>query len=149
MKVTLQRRSCFLSHSSDTSEQATHSLSSRTFIGYFQICFVNLWVRSFSFPEPTPICPRGVRIALTSFQGLTRVSPLVPCLWSGPLGGDLRFMTSPQEGQYDRSISSCQGITRVSTAGSTQGSLSNAPLVWLYTLKRSTNVVTFIVIKSC
>ena len=46
--------------------------------------------------------------------------PPVPCLWSGSLGGDPRCMTLPREGECDRSISSCQGLTRVSTAGSTR-----------------------------
>ena len=35
-----------------------------------------------------------------------------------------------REGEGDRSISSCQGLTRVSTAGLTQGSLSNATTIY-------------------
>ena len=45
--------------------------------------------------------PRYIRIALTSFQGLTRVSPSTMtwlCLWSWSLGPDpIRCMTSPRE----------------------------------------------------
>ena len=49
--------------------------------GTFWVRFTHcglFWVRSFSFPGSTPVCPRCVRIALTSFQGLTRVSHQCP-----------------------------------------------------------------------
>ena len=77
-------------------------------------------VRPFSFPGSTPVCPARCS---NSFDGGHPGQPPVPCLWSGHL--DLRCMPSPREGECDRSISSCQGLTRVSTAGSTQRSLSN------------------------
>ena len=72
------------------------------------------WVYSFSFPESTPVCPRCVRIALTSFQGLTRVSPQCPACRVGHLG-----VTWGACRHHERAISSCQGLTRVSSAGST------------------------------
>ena len=53
--------------------------------------------RSFSFPGSTPVCPRCVRIALTSFQGLTRVSPQCPACGVGHLGAGPRCMTSLRE----------------------------------------------------
>ena len=50
-----------------------------------QMMYKNHWVRSFSFPGSTPVCPRCVRIALTSFQGLTRVGPQWPACAVGQL----------------------------------------------------------------
>ena len=44
------------------------------------------WVRSFSFPGSTPVCPWCVRKALTSFQGFTRGSPQCPACGVGQLG---------------------------------------------------------------
>ena len=72
--------------------------------------------------------PQSAPVRLNSFDGAHPGQPPVPCSWSGSLGGDLRCMLSPQEGECDRSISSWQGLTRVSTVGSTLGSLSNAPI---------------------
>ena len=74
--------------------------------------------RSFSFPGSTPACPRYIRIAL--IPGAHPGRPPVLCLWSGSLRGDPRCMTS--QGECDRSISAWQGLTRMSTAGLTQGS---------------------------
>ena len=51
------------------------------------------------------------------FLGTHPGQPPVPCWWSGSLGGDLTCMPSPREGECDRSLSSCQGLTRLSTAG--------------------------------
>ena len=73
--------------------------------------------------------PWSAPVRSNSFDGAHPGQPPVPCLWSGSLGVDLRCMPSPREGECDLSISSCQGLTRVSIAGSTQGSLSNAPYV--------------------
>ena len=46
-----------------------------------------IWVRSFSLPGSTPVvCPPYVRIASTSIQGLTRVSPQCPACGVGHFG---------------------------------------------------------------
>ena len=63
--------------------------------------------------------PRSATVRWNSFDGAHQGQPTVPCLWSGSPGGDLSYMPSPREGECDRSISCCQGLTRVSTAGST------------------------------
>ena len=55
--------------------------------------------------------PRSAPVHPNSYDGAHLGQPQVPCLWSGSLGGDLRCMPSPQEGECDRSISSCQGLT--------------------------------------
>ena len=39
------------------------------------------------------------------------------CLWSGSLGGDLRCLPSPREGECGRSISFCQGPTEWALRG--------------------------------
>ena len=81
-----------------------------------------------SFPWSSPVCPRYVRIALKSFQGLTLVSPKCPACGTGHLGlarGAWRHHVRAT----NRSISSFRRLTAVSTAGSTRGSLSNAPIV--------------------
>ena len=85
-----------------------------------------LLARSISFPGSTPICLRYVRIALTSFQGLTRVGRKCPAWGTGRLGlaqGAWRHhdRASDRSNPMHR-ISSCQWLTRMSTAGSTQGS---------------------------
>ena len=64
--------------------------------------------------------PRYVRRALTSFQGLTWVSPKCPACGVGHFGAAPRCMTPPREGKCDRSISSCQGLTQVSTTSQGQ-----------------------------
>ena len=43
-------------------------------------------VRSMSFPRVNPVCPRYIRIALTSFRGLNQVSPQCPACGNGHLG---------------------------------------------------------------
>ena len=84
------------------------------------------WMRSISFPRVDPhLPPVRSNSFYTSFQGLTRVNPKCPTCGVGHLGlawGAWRH----HERVSERSISSCQGLTRMSTAGSTQGSLSNA-----------------------
>ena len=81
-----------------------------------------------SFTKVSVVCrmvaPGLPLVRLNSFDvipGAHPGQPPVPCLWSGSLGGDLRCMASPREGECDRFISSCRGLTRVSTAGNTQG----------------------------
>ena len=59
--------------------------------------------------------PQYVPIALTSFQGLTRVGPQCPACGVGHLGVT-RGACRHHERVSDRSSSSCQGLTRVSTA---------------------------------
>ena len=54
----------------------------------------------YSYPGSTPVCPRYFQIALTSFQGLTRVSPNCPACGVGHLGAGPRCMTSPREGEW-------------------------------------------------
>ena len=70
----------------------------------------------------TPVCPRYVRKALTSFQGLSWVSPKCPAWGAGHLGL-ARGAWRHHERMSDPSISSCQWLTRMSTSGSTQGKL--------------------------
>ena len=68
--------------------------------------------------------PRSDPVRSNSFDvipGAHPGEPQVPCFWNWSLGGDLVCMPSPRE-VSDRSICSCRGLTRVSTAGSTQGS---------------------------
>ena len=45
-----------------------------------------LWVHSISFPGSTPVCPQYVLIALTSFEGLTRISPKCSACGTGHWG---------------------------------------------------------------
>ena len=55
-----------------------------TFFAYYTGCYR---VRSMSFPGSTLVCPgMYVQIALTSFQGPTRVSPNCPVCGTGHLG---------------------------------------------------------------
>ena len=63
-------------------------------------------------------------IRLTSFQGLTRVRPQCPASGIGHLGL-ARGAWRHHERVSDRWISSCQGLTGVSTVGSIQGSYRN------------------------
>ena len=87
-------------------------LISRVHVPMFHIFSIYGCVRlaSLGRPRATPLRSNS----LASFQGLTWVSFQCPAwgvvTWGWP------------EVRCDRSISSCQGLTRVSTAGSTQGS---------------------------
>ena len=76
------------------------------------------------------LCPprfaQYVRIALTSFQGLTRFSPPSQCPASGVGHFGVTWGACPH---HERAsvivrLALCQGLTRVSTAGSTQGKLN-------------------------
>ena len=87
-------------------------------------------VRSIGFRGSAPVCPRYVRIALalTSLQGLTRVSPKCPACGVGHL------VLAPgawrqRERVSDRSSSSCQGLTRVITAGTTLVLVQDSPVI--------------------
>jgi hypothetical protein len=44
--------------------------------------------------------PRSAPVRSNSFDGAHPGQPPVPCLWSGSLGGDLRCMMSPREGEW-------------------------------------------------
>ena len=68
------------------------------------------WVRSISFPRSTPVCPQYIRIALTSFQRLIRVSPKCPACGTGHFGL-ARGARRHHKRASDRSISSCTGLT--------------------------------------
>ena len=82
-----------------------------------------LWVRSFSFPWSTRVCPWYVRIALTSFKGLTRVSALLVewVTWGWPEMHDVT--TRGRVWSFDKFLS---GGHLSEHRGLTQGSLSNA-----------------------
>ena len=72
--------------------------------------------------------PPSAPVRSNSFDGAHPGQPPVPC-WS------LRGVTRGACRHHERAsviiplVSSCQGLTRVSTTGSTQGSLSKAPII--------------------
>ena len=72
---------------------------------------LQLSVQSISFPESTPTCPRYNQIALTSIQGLTRVSPQCPACEVGHLRL-ARGAWCYHERLSDRSISSFTQTTQ-------------------------------------
>ena len=84
----------------------------------------NQVVRAISFPGSSPICSRCVR-ALTTFQGLTRVSVKWPACGMGLFGAGPRCMMSPQEGEWLFDLALVKG----SPEWSPRGRQSKAPMV--------------------